>query len=661
MWRYWLAWLLVSVSFACIAESGTKTMDLLRRPEYERVAISPDGALLAIAHREDDGTMVTILRRSDLQPVKQISPGKQGEIEKLAWLGSDRLLIAANRDIGPYHAPIFDSVLYLADIHKKHPQLLPANFSGTVDGDDRHFLVLECKDFSKDHECRYSLWLRDIDHLLDEGKELAVAPLGDASLMIDHAGTVRFAWAWSNTARSQLYVRSDGGQWSALNDSDASHVAVVPIGISRDNRTAFLESTRADGPDVIERYDFASGKRTELLSDPVSDPLRIIFSMDGKEPIGAWFGPGLPQARYWDPDSEDAKWHRALVKAFPGTVVNVTGRTADGSTLVVATYSDRDEGTWYLLDRTTHKVTQLFQAMPWLDPAHLAAMEPFEFKARDGLPLHGFLTRAQGTNGPAPMVVIVHGGPYFVADEWSFDEETQLLAAHGYGVLHVNFRGSSDFGQRFMQLGYRQWGKAMQDDVTDATRWAVAQGVADPKRICIYGASYGGYAALMGAAREPGLYRCAVGMSGPYDLSKLYRWGDTHRSDYGMYYLQTVLGMDKAALVADSPISRAAAITVPVLLAHGELDGRVPIAYAFAMRSALKKSGHPPEFVTYDWEGHGLNDPADEQDFYTRMLSFLASNLGPTQGNAGDESSGDGDAKVGGGVEPGSGKGGGGN
>jgi dipeptidyl aminopeptidase/acylaminoacyl peptidase len=197
-----------------------------------------------------------------------------------------------------------------------------------------------------------------------------------------------------------------------------------------------------------------------------------------------------------------------------------------------------------------------------------------------------------------------------------------------------------------MELGYRQWGLAMQDDITDATHWAIAQGVADPKRICIYGASYGGYAALMGAAREPDLYRCAIGLSGPYDLSKLYRWGDIHRSDYGMHYLNVVLGTDKQALVANSPISRAASIHIPVLLAHGEQDARVPIEYANAMRSALKKAGRPPEFVSYTWEGHGLADPANAKDFYSRMLAFLASNLGSASQSEGGEQANVGAAKT---------------
>jgi dipeptidyl aminopeptidase/acylaminoacyl peptidase len=644
MKRLGMACLLLTVSLACIADGTPKITDFLQRPEFERVAISPDGKLLAIVHREDENSTVTVLQRSDMQVVAQVGSENRGEIGALSWLGSDHLVIAANRASSRYHQPISEPMIYLVDLHAKHPQTIASNFFGTIRGDDRHFLVQACGDYDKDGECRFSLWRHDINDLLDKGVELGVAPLGDASMMVDHAGVLRFAWAWSKTARSQLYVRGDGGQWTSLNDSDATHVEVVPLGISTDNKTAYLESQRADGPDVIESYDFASGKRAVLLSDPVSDPLVTIFSMDGKGPIGAWFGPGVPQARYWAPDSDDAKWHSSLVKAFPGSVVNVASSTPDGAIAVVFTYSDRDDGSWYLLDRTTHKATLLFHARPALDSASMAAMEPFTFKARDGLPLHGFLTRAPGANGPAPMVVIVHGGPYFVADDWTFDEETQLLAAHGYGVLHVNFRGSANFGKPFMEYGYRQWGRAMVDDITDATRWAIAQGVADPKRICIYGGSYGGYAALMGAAREPGLYRCAIGLAGPYDLSKLYRWGDIHRSDYGMHYLNVVLGSDKDALVADSPISHASALTIPIFLAHGVQDDRVPLQYAEAMRSALKKAGNPPQFVTYDWEAHGLADPANKLDFYTHMLTFLDSNIGATAGGGGNGKAGNGDA-----------------
>jgi dipeptidyl aminopeptidase/acylaminoacyl peptidase len=169
----------------------------------------------------------------------------------------------------------------------------------------------------------------------------------------------------------------------------------------------------------------------------------------------------------------------------------------------------------------------------------------------------------------------------------------------------------------------------MQDDITDATRWAIGQAFADPKRICIYGASYGGYAALMGAAREPTLYRCAIGLSGVYDLNRLYSWGDIHRDDYGMSYLKRVLGHDTADLAARSPANLAARITIPVLLAHGTLDGRVPLKHAKEMHKSLIREGRKVEYVEYTYEGHGLANPEHLHDFYTRLLRFLDANLAP--------------------------------
>lgn len=615
-------------SALAVADAPPSMDALLKRAQYEKVQISPDGRLLAIAHRVDDGTHVTVLRRSDNQPVTQVDTGERGEVSALRWLGSSQLLIASNRSLGPYWSPVANPRLFLLDINKKRPKILPANFIGTIDGDEEHILVRTCEVFEHG-DCVFRVRRLATDHLNDLGDIIAQAPMANADFLVDHAGTVRFAWSWTNQARGRLYVRQGKGQWTLLNDSDVSHVDVLPLGISRDNRSAFLDTERTDGPDVIERYDFATGERTVVLQDAVSDPLSFIFSLDQREPIGAWFGPGKPQTKYWNPGSDDAKWHRALAKALPDSVVMVDSATADGNVLVLHTGSDRDPGSFYLLDRATHKMQLLFRSSPWLDAARMATEQPFAMHARDGLPLHGFVTMPIDSTSPAPMVVIVHGGPYYVADDWGFDEETQLLATHGYAVLRVNFRGSANFGRAFMERGYKQWGAAMQDDITDATHWAINQGLADPKRICICGASYGGYAALMGAAREPTLYRCAIGLSGVYDLNRLYSWGDIHRNDYGMNYLSRVLGHDTAALAARSPANLAAQITIPVLLAHGEMDGRVPFKHAREMRKSMARAGHPVEYVEYPYEGHGLTNPEHLHDFYARLLRFLDASLHP--------------------------------
>jgi dipeptidyl aminopeptidase/acylaminoacyl peptidase len=339
--------------------------------------------------------------------------------------------------------------LYLLDINNKHPTILPANFIGTIDGDESHILV-RTREVFEDGDCVFCVRRVASNHLKGQGEIIARAPMANAQFLTDHSGTVRFAWSWTKEARGRLYVRENAGKWTLLNDSDATHVDVAPLGISRDNRSAFLDAGQTNGPDVIERSDFATGERTVLLQDAISDPLRIIFSLDQREPIGAWFGPGKSKALYWKPESNDAKWHRALAKALPYSLVMVESASADGNVLVLHTISDRDPGSFYLLDRATHKMELLFHGRPWLDPAHMASAQPFTMHARDGLPLHGFVTMPVGGVAPAPMLVMVHGGPYFIADDWSFDHDTQLLAAHGYAVLRVNLRGSANFGQDFM-------------------------------------------------------------------------------------------------------------------------------------------------------------------------------------------------------------------
>ena len=601
---------------------------LLHRAEYEQVVISPDGALLAVAHHQDEGTEVLVLNRGDLSLVKRIGTGKRGEVSTLAWLGTERLIIGASRSVGPYSAPVLDPSLSLIDIHETHGITLPGNFIGTIENDDHHILTSDCGGYDAAGDCLPQVRLVDITRLRREGESLAVAPISHAQFAIDHAGQVRFAWGVDDTNRSRLYIRKGDKDWKLINDSDVSGVAVMPVGIARDNHSAVLEAQHRDGPDSLDRYDFASDSRSPLLRDTASDPLGIIYTPDLVEPIGAWFGAGRPWPRFWNPQDPDVVWRMAVAKAFPGSTTTITSASKDGNLQVVLTDSDRDPGTFYLLDRQHQKATLLFHSKPWIDPAQELPNEAFSMPARDGLPLSGFLTLPAQAPGAVPMIVMVHGGPYLVRDDWSFDEETQLLAQHGYAVLRVNFRGSAGFGLPFEQKGYMQWGAAMQDDVTDATRWAIAQGIADPKRICIYGGSYGGYAALMGAVREPGLYRCAAGLAGVYDLSKQYKWGDIHQSKWGLAYLRRVIGQDPKQLAARSPSAHAGEITIPVLLAHGSLDGRVEVKHAKEMRNALGKAGHPPEYLEYPYEGHGLASPEHLADFYAHLLQFFDANLG---------------------------------
>ncbi len=256
----------------------------------------------------------------------------------------------------------------------------------------------------------------------------------------------------------------------------------------------------------------------------------------------------------------------------------------------------------------------------------LSAMKPIKFNARDGLEIEGFLTVPEkGASKNLPMILLVHGGPIGIFDTWGFDQEVQLLASRGYAVLQVNYRGSGNYGRSFTEKGHLQWGRAMQDDLTDATRWAIAQGIADSKRICIYGGSYGGYAALMGAVREPDLYACAIGNVGVYDLPQLYK-DDSKESWYLDKFLTNTLGNTNLEVI--SPSLRATEIRIPVLLGAGREDKIALPLHTERMRDALLKAGRPVDTVIYESEGHGNYLLKNQIDWANRVLNFLDKNIG---------------------------------
>ncbi|RZK98577.1 MAG: S9 family peptidase, partial [Rubrivivax sp.] len=282
---------------------------------------------------------------------------------------------------------------------------------------------------------------------------------------------------------------------------------------------------------------------------------------------------------------------------------------------------------FYLFDTETKKAGYLLSRRGWVDPEKMARVKPVEFKARDGLAMRGYLTLPPGKGERnLPLVINPHGGPFGIYDTWSHDTDPQILAAAGYAVLQVNYRGSGNYGRSFNQSGAQQWGLAMQDDLTDATRWAIAQGIADPGRICIYGGSYGAYAALMGVAKEPDLYRCAVGYVGVYDLVKLSAQESRESKRLNTWTSEWMGSGEKLAPV--SPNRLANQIKVPVFLAAGGEDETAPIDQSQGMEAALKKAGVPVETLYYKTEGHGFYDVEHRTEYYRRLLAFLSHNLG---------------------------------
>ncbi len=307
------------------------------------------------------------------------------------------------------------------------------------------------------------------------------------------------------------------------------------------------------------------------------------------------------------------------------------GECRGADNVLITSSADRSPPVYRLMRGGTGAIEPVAASRPWIKPGEMATVDLVRLKARDGLELPVWVTRPKGRSGPLPTVVLVHGGPWVRGSQWTWDAEAQFLASRGYLVLQPEFRGGTGFGQRHFRAGWKQWGLAMQDDLADAALWAVQQGDADPKRIAIAGASYGGYATLMGLIRHPEIFRCGVAWVGVTDIGLMYsiHWSDLTEDflRHGMPQLVGDRERDAAQLAATSPLQQASRLKQPLFLAYGALDQRVPIEHGERLRDALGKANPQVQWKVYDDEGHGWTRPANEIDFWTRVEAFLEKNL----------------------------------
>lgn len=432
---------------------------------------------------------------------------------------------------------------------------------------------------------------------------------------------LRLAVSWKPEPKSD---------WTVFELPGFREESVTPRVFGPDNQSVLFTGARVgETYTALYSMNLKSKEVTRVYGFDDASIGRLIFDFAGTNVIGVVGAAADPAYHWLDANDSAARIYQALLRAFPEQHVAVESTSRDGRVAIVFVSSDVNPGDFYVFDTQKMSATHLQGVRPWVDPARMRPKTPFATKARDGVELHGYVTTPAG-EGPFPLVVMPHGGPYGVRDTWTYDPDVELLASRGYAVLQVNFRGSGGYGIDFEEAGYRQWGAKIQDDITDATRWAIEQKVAASDRIAIFGASFGGYAALMGVVREPKLYRCAVGYAGVYDLELELKSGDIPRSRAGGAYLEKVIGSDPDELKARSPVDNARRIEVPVLLIHGKVDWRADFAQAKRMKAALEAAGKQFEWIALSREGHGIFDEETRRDVYERLLQFLDRNLACT-------------------------------
>lgn len=619
--------------------------------DFGLIKISPDGEYLAATVRDGERSAVVFLNIESAEFTGGVRARNGDEITDFDWISDTRVVYYygeryMGREYVSRTGEIFavdrdgkrDVILYgyRASNQRAGSRLglrESTNASGellsVLENDDDKILILE-----RPYTVRGRTVYLDADSaariaLLDVysgDKDIrGVVPLKLAKVIVDADEQVRFALGYDSESDFAVIWKPDvDAEWMQFKLPGFVEDTVIPRRFTTDGNGVFFTGVKAgESLDALYRLDLATRTVNRLYQHAYAEIGTVVTNLTETSVIGVRVHSERPEYHWIDAEDPAARLYRMLQGAFPRKAIEITSVTEDGKLAVVFAHSDVNPGDFYLFDVDERHATYLRAARSWVDPRQMRPKEPVSFAARDGLKINGYLTRPRDGDGPFPLVVLPHGGPHGIRDHWDFDWEVQLLANRGYAVLQVNYRGSGGYGLDFQQAGYGEWGAAMQDDLTDATNWAIEQRITEDDSICIYGASYGGYAALMGAVREPGLYRCAIGHAGVYDLELMFEAGDTRLWRIGRAFLERYLGEDPELLRERSPAYHAERIQAPVMLIHGRDDWRADFEHAERMREALEDAGKRVEWLELRGEGHGIYNEETRGEVYGQLLAFL--------------------------------------
>lgn len=630
--------------------------DFFRDPQMRQVRLSPDGRFLAFVVNKGASAMLVVADIDNGMKSTPVAGFQDADVGSYAWVGSERLVYTSRQSQGDRWRNIHSAGLWAVKrdgteqrqlIHAMYgadgqtsslvaSRILPADwkFVSAPDDGSNEVLIYSGRYDGRDQLADVKLARLDITTQRRRNLD-ADAPKDTKGWVIDAVGE---PWALTtfDGPTERIYFKNPAGGWK-LWKTGGLYDNTAPGLFASDGRDLRLVVKRsAEGTEALYRVD---PKTLELEAKPLIATKGFDFDGDAefdpetRQLLGLHFENDAPTSYWFEPRLK--QWQAEIDKRLPGRANHIDCRRClRTGRLLVSSSSDQQPTQYFLFDTAKGALAMLGSSRPWIQGAQMGQRDLHRIPARDGLELPVMVTMPAGkAAGPRPAVMLVHGGPSVRGTHWTWDEEAQFLASRGYVVIEPEFRGSTGYGEKLFKAGWKQWGLAMQDDVSDALQWAVKQGWVDAKRVCIAGASYGGYAALMGLIRDPDQYRCAVSWVGVTDLNYLAsdEWSDL--SDvWRTYGMKTMVGdpvKDAEQLRQTSPLRRAKEIRQPVLLAYGGTDRRVTLQHGQDLRSALEAAGHRQvQYVTYNDEGHGWRKLATKVDFYGRMERFLAEHLG---------------------------------
>jgi dipeptidyl aminopeptidase/acylaminoacyl peptidase len=655
------AWL---IPVGAHAGHGLQIESFFRTPEFDEVVLSPSGRYLAAITRLKqlpEGRNIVVFD-VDAASARAITAYDRSDVDWFVWAGDDRIVFKREGEYSASAAQNMYTGVYSVQRDGKGGVRLDDPKTGERRGrasPRRGLSVQEQVDrvpgarasqlgmliTKRDmHSARPEVYRVDFEH---GGLTRVVANHHDIRKWIaDNAGRVRVGIGAPSARdlRQILWYRPDDvADWKPVLEFELQDLEV--LGFQSDDRRLLVASRVGRERFALLELDPESGRYgSPLVEDAEYDVYHrgtsyLARAPDGR-PLFYQYMADKPRTVFFDKSWRERQ--AAIDGTLDDTVNTIVGWSDDEQRFLVYSWSDRQPGRYLLYEPGRKRLEELISTRSWIDPQTMQPTQPIRLKARDGVLLHGYLTLPAKTGRLPPLVVVPHGGPFGVRDSWGFDPGVQFLADRGYAVLQVAFRGSGGYGRSHEHAGYHRWGLEMQDDLADAVVWTGKQGYVDTTRVCIYGAGYGGYAALMGLIRTPRLYRCGIDYGGPVDLPLYFRSnvsdGPSETDDAARTWWRMTIGdpgENVARFFDTSPIMRVNEIQAPVLVIHGQLDGRVQIEHYKRLITELEKRRKPYDAMVKEHEGYGVNAEANQVELYEKVEEFLAEHLASGRAEAG--------------------------
>lgn len=595
--------------------------DFFRNPEKAGYSLSPDGEYFAFLAPWENRLNIFIQKFSETE-AKRITSVTDRDLVGYFWASNERIVYARDQ------AGEENFHLFAVNIDGSNPvDLTP--FEGVRAG-----VIDDLRD--NDQDMIISLNKRDprfydayrINIETGELKLIGENPGNIIGWLTDHEGLLRLAITSDGVNTSILYRDNESQSFQTILTTDFKET-LTPVSFTYDNQCLYAFSNLGRDKAALVVFDPKTQKELELIyENSYVDVSGLLISDKRKKLIAVTYL--TDKLRYHFFDEEVESIFQDLTKKIPGYELALSSVNRDENRFIIRTYSDKSLGSYFLYDVETSNLQKIADISPWIDEKYMADMEPISYNSQDGLTIHGYLTLPKGVEPKnLPVVINPHGGPWY-RDSWGYNAEVQFLANRGYAVLQMNFRGSTGYGRTFWEAGFKQWGRKMQDDITDGVQWLIDQGIADLKRIGIYGGSYGGYATLAGITLTPDLYAAAVDYVGISNIFTFLEaippyWEPLRQQFYEMIGDPS---KDKELLESVSPLFLVNQIKTPLFIAQGANDPRVKKSESDQIVAALEKRGIKVQYMVKENEGHGFANEENRFDFYRAMEEFLSEHLG---------------------------------